>query len=127
MSKRENMVRYGRLEGSRTPKNTLTTFKRDGQIYFGIARCNNGAGDVFKRHLGTVIATNRAKLSLENDDANEDYTCNEGKVRLHSSGLRGVVSVEEVRALLTYFNSVDTFSKLAAVRNSRTALNDISR
>lgn len=95
-------TRFGRVEGRR-PKNTLVTFRQDGRIYFGIARCNSEL-DTFNRQLGKRIATSRARLV----PSDTSLVSLEGtQLFLHESGLRGVVPVESVVQLIEYFRSID--------------------
>jgi hypothetical protein len=114
---RETRVRYGRTS-TKAPKNTLVTLRQGDTVYFGVARCNTKAGDAFKRTLGTTIAANRARAALDGAVVSQ-YTCPEGTVSLHTSGMRGAVPVAEVRALLTYFRQVDT------LRRAGTVLSDV--
>lgn len=111
MSTRETMVRYGRLEGTRTPKNTLVTLRQGDTVYFGISRCNNKAGDTFKKTMGTQIAESRARLAASEDRTNRLHVTDNGDVNLHESGLRGSVDVANIRALLNYFSEVDVWRR----------------
>lgn len=97
-------VRYGRVSTTtdrRVPKNTLLTIRNGDLIHFGIARCHSEL-DRFRKDIGRLIASNRANLAVnEANVTTEDFV-------LHSSGLRGTVKVESVRALLQYFRNIDT-------------------
>jgi len=96
-------TRFGRVE-NRKPKNTLVTFRQDGNIYFGIARCNSEL-DTFSRDLGKRIATSRAQLVA----ADTNLTVREGtNLALHESGLRGVVPITNVVQLIEYFRNIDS-------------------
>ena len=95
-------TRFGRVE-NRKPKNTLVTFRQDGQIYFGIARCNSEL-DTFSRDLGKRIATSRAQLVLTDTTLT---ALGNTQIRLHESGLRGVVPIANVVQLIEYFREID--------------------
>lgn len=95
-------TRFGRV-ANRQPKNTLVTFRSEGKIYFGIARCNSEL-DTFDKNLGKRIATARAELAPADTEL---VPLGETDVLLHKSGLRGVVSVENVVQLIEYFREVD--------------------
>lgn len=112
---KDNMFRcrYGRVENTRHPKNTLMTFQEDDIVYFGISRCStkpdkNGVVDKFNKTLGREIASNRAKLTeYEGGDNNYSSLCD---VMLHNSGLRGFVSVDHIQQLIVYFEEIDCLS-----------------
>jgi len=91
----------GRWETDKVPKNTLVTIREGDLIYFGIARCHNQL-DVFRKTLGTKIATRRCNLAVAefNDITTENFT-------MHSSGLRGVVKADSIPVLLQYFADID--------------------
>jgi hypothetical protein len=110
---RNTRVRYSRTS-TKVPKNTLVTLREGDTVYFGVARCNTKAGDEFRRNLGTTIATNRASAALGDALAGQ-YTCSDGTVSLHTSGLRGAVPVAQIRALLTYFGQVDALCRAGRV------------
>lgn len=108
MSKEERTVRvrYSRLE-KRVPKNTLVTVKDGDTLYFGIARCNRKL-DVFHRKVGSYIAEQRALLAR--DDTQEyRYDRLDNGLELHESGLRGSVSLSNVRQLINHFEGVDQY------------------
>lgn len=93
--------RYGRVPETRVPKNTLATVRDKNLIYFGIARCNNKL-DTFNKNIGKRIALNRLNLAI-----NEFNISTESFV-IHHSGLRGVIDVKSIKALIKYFNDIDT-------------------
>ena len=114
MNKDTERVRYGRVNTKnnvKAPKNTLFTF-RDGElIYFGIARCNN-VFDAFRKETGKLIAKNRAKTAASEFGVggvseNQLRASEIDGLELHRSGLRGVVNINEIKALLRYFNNID--------------------
>lgn len=121
MSDNHTRVRYSReSRKDRTPKNTLVTQRRDGTVYFGIARCNRAAGDTFKRqgpNGGSTIAQVRLQLSLEDDVAS---LVNRGNVWIHPKGLRGQVRVENVKEMIEFFNNVDAWCYERGVASHRT-------
>jgi len=97
-------VRYSRLE-KRVPKNTLATICDGDTIYFGIARCNRKL-DTFRREVGTHIASKRAELAKEGS-CNDVITTVEADLQVHSSKMRGFISVDRVKELVIYFNDID--------------------
>ena len=98
------MVRYGRVTGTRSPKNTLVTIRQDDLVYFGIARCNRN--DCFTKYLGREIATSRMDLAVT-EAPTRLYVSEFGEIELHESGLRGLVSTDNIPALLDYFYNID--------------------
>lgn len=106
MSKTEDVrVRYGRRE-SRTPKNTLVTFRNGNTVYFGISRCNVEAGDTFLKSLGKHIAKQRADMASVNPDESKDLVPGTS-VKVHESGLRGRVDIGHIKELLKTFDNID--------------------
>lgn len=107
-TERRTRVRYSRLSREdRTPKNTLVTVREGNTVYFGIARCNRKL-DTFHRTTGTHIATQRALLVASGDS--DSYSCPTNRVfRLHKSGLRGSVPLENVKEVINYFRTVDEY------------------
>lgn len=101
----------GRWVSERVPKNTLVTVRNGDLVYFGIARCHSRL-DTFKKTLGTKIATERCNLAVEEfgDVTTENFT-------LHASGLRGVVRLDSIQALLRYFDNIDN-SMLASYQRT---------
>lgn len=99
----EVRVRYSRTDEDRTPKNTLYTHLKDGDLYFGIARCNHKL-DRFNKTTGTHIAEQRALKALADDVGEYRY---KGHLILHSSGLRGKVRKENAKSLIEYFRAID--------------------
>jgi len=122
MSKRPIRIRYGRVNGG--PKNTLVTTQSGDTIYFGIARCNLVLNDVFKRsglNGGRTIATRRLERILEEGDIPSYKKI--GNIMVHPKGLRGFVSRENVKELISFFNNIDEWSRerfapLAKIRYS---------
>lgn len=106
-------VRYSRLSRKdRTPKNTLVTVRQGDTVYFGIARCNRKL-DTFHKNIGTYIAQQRADIASNDGAASSDYSLHAvtGDVdfRLHRSGLRGCVRIENVKEVVNYFRTVDEY------------------
>ena len=90
-----------RTIAERVPKNTLTTIRYRNMVYFGIARCNSKL-DRFNKNTGKLIASNRAKLALQ-----EGEIYNVENLELHKSGLRGSVDLNNIKSLLEYFKTID--------------------
>lgn len=100
-------VRYGRLE-NRAPKNTLVTFRENDTLYFGIARCRKDK-DVFNKKVGSYIAEQRAFLAKDDNWFKPYNQHSDTTLKVHSSGLRGCLPVENVYQLITYFNNIDSY------------------
>ena len=110
---RRTRVRYSRFsKENRTPKNTLVTVRKDGIVYFGIARCNRKL-DTFHKSVGTHIATKRMELvdkDNENDiDMWKYFQIDNSKLFVHNSNLRGWVPIEDAKLLIKYFHVVDEY------------------
>ena len=90
------------------PKNTLVTYNDNENIYFGIARCNDGL-DTFRKDIGKRIARNRANLSLEKDNVFKYINIPDTSISVYEDNLRGVVPIIKVKELLNFFNNIDTF------------------
>ena len=115
MSKEQIRVRYGRPNHeNRIPKNTLVTVRQGDVVYFGIARCNKEVGDTFRKTVGTHIATQRADLVRYDDVMKYDL---DGEIKLHASGLRGCVSVDNMKDVVAYFRNIDSFCYEKALEN----------
>lgn len=100
-AEKQTRVRYGRLE-DRSPKNTLVTIRKDGLIYFGIARCNSKL-DIFHKSIGTHIAEQRAQLATSDIGM---YSHHYG-IEIHKSGVRGNTKVGNIKTLISYFRNID--------------------
>lgn len=101
-------VRFGRIEDTREPKNTLVTVRKDDQIYFGISRCRI-THDKFNKEEGLKLARLRANVAIA--DPKGKWTIDDKDFRLHSSGLFGSVNINAVGELLDYFNNIDVIAK----------------
>ena len=88
----------------RHPKNTRVTTRKDGIIYFGIARCNVPS-DTMSKADGKEIALTRLDWAL--NATIDELTDVESTLRVHRSGLFGVVDISEVCKLLDYFDDID--------------------
>lgn len=104
-------VRYSRLSREdRTPKNTLVTIRRGDTVYFGIARCNRKL-DTFHKNIGTYIAQQRVQLAQT--EPRDDYSTyvpeSNSDFVLHKSGLRGSVSLTNIKEVVNYFRIVDEY------------------
>ena len=88
------------IEAIFVPKNTLYTVRRGEFIHFGIARCHSKL-DRFNKSKGRDIASNRARLALEENEIPADA------LLLHESGLRGTINANGAKNLLDYFHNVD--------------------
>jgi hypothetical protein len=103
-------VRYSRLgKEDRTPKNTLVTVKNGDTVFFGISRCNRKL-DTFHKNIGTYIAHQRAQLAHDDSSQNDYKTYvpeSNADFQLHRSGLRGSVSLENVKEVVKFFRIVD--------------------
>lgn len=121
MSEDRVRVRYSRASRTnRTPKNTLVTRRVNDVVYFGIARCNRAAGDVFKRsgpNGGSTIAHARLGVAL-NEDASSYVTV--GNILVHPKGLRGQVNVANVKELIEFFNNIDAWAYRQGIEEHRT-------
>lgn len=105
---REEMVRYSKSPDKQHRKNTLVTLQDGDVIYFGIARCNYKAGDMFYKVRGKVIAKARAiRAKL---DFNPAILAN-ADIVLHENNLRGCCPKSKIRDLLKYFDDIDTIMK----------------
>jgi hypothetical protein len=105
MSELNNVrIRYGRVN-EYIPKNTLVTLRDGNTIYFGIARCNTSAGDVFRKNIGKLIAGRRAAIATCESDKYDYLTGT--NIQVHNSGLRGKVSSDNVVELLQTFDEID--------------------
>ena len=91
----------------REPKNTLVTLRKDGIIYFGIARCNIPLDHMDKKQ-GKETAQMRVACALGANDIDipGSWTV-DGSLKVHDSGMLGQVSVDEVTKLLQYFDNLD--------------------
>jgi len=110
---RKIRVRYSRLsKENRTPKNTLVTVRDGDTVYFGISRCNRKL-DTFHKNIGTYIAQQRAQLVSEDGATSSDYSTyvptDNAEFRLHRSGLRGCVSLVNIKEVVKYFRVVDEY------------------
>lgn len=101
---KQGMDDEGRWVSDRAPKNTLATVRLGDLVFFGIARCNTKM-DTFYRWMGTEIAMSRAEKAIE-----EMLGMPVENLTVHRSGLRGVVSAEDIPALLGYFDGIDRLS-----------------
>lgn len=104
MDKSKVRIRYGRLT-NRAPKNTLITVKVDDVVYFGIARCNVKM-DVFHKEIGKYIALQRADMVASDTVLDYDLV---GNLKVHKSGLRGCVPVENAKDILDHFRNIDEY------------------
>jgi hypothetical protein len=86
------------------PKNTLVTIRDGEYIYFGIARCNKNAGDIFSKAKGRMIATNRANTAQEVFSQLCEF---QDTIVLSQSGLYGRCPLDSIKNLLGYFDDID--------------------
>lgn len=96
-------VRYGYDATSR--KDVLYTVRHEGNIYFGISRCNVKIGDKFDKTLGVTIAAGRARTALADVDSLSSLTV--VNLYLDQSGTRGYCKIEDVKSLLNYFDNLN--------------------
>lgn len=98
------MIRFGNKKNNR--KNVMATLKKDGYIYFGIARCNFKAGDKFNKQAGKNMAHTRLQTALRVAQAPdfqpepEDFNI----AQQQEFYMFGRVKDTEVKNLLKYFN-----------------------
>lgn len=106
-------VRYGRVDNTRLPKNTLVTIRRDDMIYFGISRCRLDA-DRFTKEDGKRLAKQRADIAASGVAG--AWTI-DGSFYVHKSEVFGQVAVEDISKLLDYFQNIDEISYQNAKSN----------
>jgi len=95
----------GQVRKSRgNPKNALVTIRKNGLIYFGIARCNFTANDTFDRKKGKMIAQKRAEKAKEIYVENIIFP--KSDFILSESMMYGRCPVEKVKDLLAYFRKI---------------------
>jgi hypothetical protein len=95
------MVRFGRgPNGER--KNVLWTLRKNGLVYFGVARCRTKT-DKFDKELGVEIAKGRALKVCDTLTKSGSFEVYPGAVNFFNGDTKGYIALQDIRVLLSWF------------------------